>query len=65
MYFVFNTMVNKDTEFPYILCAFVIHIFYLFFPSKQQATWRKQPQMRGHIAQNKRPQLKQPRLIIS
>jgi hypothetical protein len=38
MYFVFNTMINKDTEFPYILCAFVIHIFCLFFPSKQNGT---------------------------
>jgi hypothetical protein len=38
LYFVFNTMINKDTEFPYTLCAFVIHIFCLFFSLKQNGT---------------------------
>jgi hypothetical protein len=36
MYFVFNTMINKDTEFPYTLCVFFIHIFCSFFPSKHR-----------------------------
>jgi hypothetical protein len=31
MYFVFNTMINKDIEFPYKLCAFVIYIFFVYF----------------------------------
>jgi hypothetical protein len=35
MYFVFNTMINKDTEFPYTLCAFVyIYIYIIYFSFK-------------------------------
>jgi hypothetical protein len=31
MYFVFNTMINKDTEFPYILYVFVHTIYSVYF----------------------------------
>jgi hypothetical protein len=30
MYFVFNTMINKDTEFPYTVCICHTYILFIF-----------------------------------
>ena len=39
MYFVFNTMINKDTEFPYILCVCHLLFVLLFVEQKWHAQW--------------------------